>query len=58
MRDLPEVLANEHMRGRGMLEDVDHPSLGRITVPGSPLRFHGTPQTPAQLSPSLGADTA
>ncbi|HEV2365282.1 MAG TPA: CoA transferase [Caulobacteraceae bacterium] len=58
VRDLPEVLANAHMRGRGMLEDIDHPSLGRITVPGSPLRFHGTPQTPARLSPGLGANTA
>jgi CoA:oxalate CoA-transferase len=58
VRDLAEVLANEHMRGRGMLEDIDHPKLGRITVPNSPLRYHGTPQTPATPSPSLGADNA
>jgi crotonobetainyl-CoA:carnitine CoA-transferase CaiB-like acyl-CoA transferase len=58
VRDLPEVLANEHMKSRGMLEEIDHPRLGRITVPGSPLRYHGTPQTPATPSPAIGADNA
>ncbi|HVM99517.1 MAG TPA: CoA transferase [Caulobacteraceae bacterium] len=58
VRDLHEVLASEHMKGRGMLEVIDHPSLGRITVPGSPLRYHGTPQTPAAPSHSIGADNA
>ena len=56
VRDLHEVLANEHMRGRGMIEEIDHPRLGRIVVPGSPLRYHGTPPAPAIASPSLAAD--
>jgi len=56
VRTLHEVLANEHMLGRGMIEMIDHPRLGRIAVPGSPLRYHGTPQTPAIASPLLGAD--
>ena len=55
VRDLHEVLANEHMKGRGMIEQIDHPQLGRISVPGSPLRYHGTPQTPAVPSPRIGA---
>jgi crotonobetainyl-CoA:carnitine CoA-transferase CaiB-like acyl-CoA transferase len=58
VRDLFEVLGNEHMQGRGMLEAIDHPQLGRITVPNSPLRFHGTPQTPAVPSPTIGAHNA
>jgi CoA:oxalate CoA-transferase len=58
VRDLHEVMANAHMRERGMIEDLDHPSLGRIVAPGSPLRFHGTPQLPATPSPALGADNA
>ena len=58
VRDLHEVLANEHMRGRGMLEVVEHPKLGPITVPGSPLRYHGTPPTPATVSHAIGADNA
>jgi len=52
------VLNNAHMRERGMLETIDHPRLGQITVPGSPLRYHGTPQTPATPSPAIGADNA
>lgn len=56
VRDLYEVLNNAHMRVRGMLEEIDHPQLGRITVPGSPLRYHGTPQTPATPSPGIGQD--
>ena len=58
VRDLYEVLDNAHMKERGMLEVIDHPSLGPITVPGSPLRYHGTPQTPATPSPAIGADNA
>lgn len=56
VRDLREVLNNTHMKARGMLEEIDHPLLGRITVPGSPLRYHGTPQTPATPSPAIGQD--
>jgi crotonobetainyl-CoA:carnitine CoA-transferase CaiB-like acyl-CoA transferase len=58
VRDLHEVLANEHMQGRGMIEVIDHPQLGRITVPGSPLRYHGTPQMKAVASPTIGANNA
>ena len=39
-----------------MLEEIEHPQLGRITVPGSPLRYHGTQQTPATPSPGIGQD--
>ena len=58
VRDLYEVLDNVHMKERGMLEAIAHPRLGPITVPGSPLRYHGTPQTPATPSPDIGADNA
>jgi CoA:oxalate CoA-transferase len=55
VRDLHEVLSNAHLLERGMIERVDHPRLGRISVPNSPLRYHGTPQTPAAPSPDIGA---
>jgi crotonobetainyl-CoA:carnitine CoA-transferase CaiB-like acyl-CoA transferase len=58
VRDLHEVLANDHLAGRGMLEVIDHPALGRITVPNSPLLYHGTPRTPAEPSHAIGADNA
>lgn len=54
VRDLVEVTADPHMHVRGMLEEIDHPELGRITVPNSPLRFHGMEPLPTTPSPRLG----
>jgi crotonobetainyl-CoA:carnitine CoA-transferase CaiB-like acyl-CoA transferase len=54
VRDLSEVVANAHMHERGMLEEIDHPKLGRITVPNSPLRYRDTPQMKSAPSPELG----
>lgn len=39
VRTLDEVYAWEQTRSQGLLIDVDHQSLGPITIPGSPLRF-------------------
>src|SRR4029077_7377131 len=54
VRDLNEVMANKHMHERGMLEEIDHPKLGRVIVPNSPLRYRGTPQMKSTPSPELG----
>lgn len=54
VRDLREVMNDRHMHERGMLEDIDHPELGRITVPTSPLRFHGADKLETTPSPSVG----
>jgi len=54
VRDLREVANDPHMHGRGMLEHIDHPDLGRIIVPGSPIRYHGTDPLPTVPSPRVG----
>jgi crotonobetainyl-CoA:carnitine CoA-transferase CaiB-like acyl-CoA transferase len=54
VRDLREVMHDPHMHARGMLQWIDHPELGRIVVPGSPLRFHGVEPVPTTPSPRLG----
>jgi CoA:oxalate CoA-transferase len=54
VRDLIEVTNDPHMHERGMLEWIDHPQFGRIVVPNSPLRIHGTDQVPNVPSPRLG----
>jgi crotonobetainyl-CoA:carnitine CoA-transferase CaiB-like acyl-CoA transferase len=43
-----------HMHERGMLTEIDHPELGPITVPTSPLRLHGLANAPAAASPTVG----
>ena len=58
VRTAPEVMHDPHMHERGMLEEIDHPELGPITVPTSPLRLHGIDQAPAGPSPTVGQHNA
>ena len=39
VRDFAEVYSWEQTRSQGLLVEVDHAALGRITLPGPPLRF-------------------
>ena len=54
VRDLREVMHDPHMHQRGMLEHIDHPELGDIVVPTSPLRFHGADKVATTPSPKVG----
>ncbi len=55
VRDVAEVMMCEHMHGRGTLEWVDHPDLGRVVLPNSPLRLHGLETAPPVPSALVGA---
>jgi crotonobetainyl-CoA:carnitine CoA-transferase CaiB-like acyl-CoA transferase len=54
VRDVGEVMHDKHMHERGFLADIDHDEIGPITVPNSPLRFHGADPVDAVPSPKLG----
>jgi CoA:oxalate CoA-transferase len=54
VRTAPEVMHDPHMHERGMLEDVEHPELGRIVVQTTPLRLHGSAKPPMRPSPKVG----
>ncbi len=54
VRNPVEVMNDPHMHGRGMLERVDHPELGPIVVPTTPLRLHGAGQVETRPSPTIG----
>lgn len=58
VRDLKEVMHDPHMHQRGMLETIDHPELGRIIVPTSPLRYHGADKVTTTPSPYVGEHNA
>jgi CoA:oxalate CoA-transferase len=55
VRDLSEVMHDENMHARGSLQWIDHPDLGRVVVPHSPLVFEGTERRPIEPSLPLGA---
>jgi len=54
VRDLAEVMNDPQLHERGMLEWIDHPELGRIAAPRSPLRFQDVPLAELRPSPRLG----
>jgi len=55
VRNLIEVMHDENMHARGSLQWIDHPELGRVALPHSPLIFEGTERRPIEPSLPLGA---
>lgn len=55
VRDLTEVMHDENMHARGSLQWIDHPQLGRVVLPHSPLVFEGTARRVIEPSEPLGA---
>ena len=54
VRDLEEVVNDEHMHQRGMLQWIDHPVVGRIAAPHSPIKVHGVEPMELTLNPEIG----
>jgi len=58
VRDVDEVMHDPGMHERGFLQEIEHDEIGRLTVPTSPLRFHGADKVPVMPSPKLGQHNA
>ncbi|SDR29452.1 CaiB/BaiF CoA transferase family protein [Thermostaphylospora chromogena] len=56
IRTIDEVYTWEQTRSQGLVVEVDHPVLGRIELPGPPLRFDGAPPARHTAPPMLGQD--
>jgi formyl-CoA transferase len=56
VRGLGEVMVDENMHARGSLQWVEHPELGRVVLPHSPMRYEGSDMVALQPSSQLGAD--
>src|SRR6202140_1670030 len=54
VREVDEVMHDAHMHERGYLDDIVHDEIGPLTVPTSPLRFHGADRRQTSPSPKLG----
>ena len=57
VRNVEEVLQDDHLHERGMLRWVDHPVLGEIALPASPLNVGQGGEVPLTLAPELGEHT-
>ena len=56
IRSLDEVYTWDQTRSQGLVVEVDHPVLGRIELPGPPLRFDGQGAAEHTAPPMLGQD--
>lgn len=55
--DSGDLFASEHLRGRGMLVEIDHPFRGKMTLLGCPIRLSDSPVEIA-CPPLLGQHTS
>jgi crotonobetainyl-CoA:carnitine CoA-transferase CaiB-like acyl-CoA transferase len=59
VRTLDQVYGWEQVRSQGLLVEVDHETLGRVRLPGPPLRFDAGGRSTHLAPPTLGQhDTA
>jgi crotonobetainyl-CoA:carnitine CoA-transferase CaiB-like acyl-CoA transferase len=58
VREVAELVDDRHLLERGAIQRIDHPQLGEITVPHSPLRFRGSSLAELTPSPMLGEHNA
>ena len=57
VRDIAEAMSNPHLHARGMLNNMQHPYMGDVVLPGSPLRLLDYERLPVQFFPEPGADS-
>lgn len=60
VQSVREVIDDEHLRARNMLNELENQGAGRETVPvpGMPIKFDGSPEPEVRQAPLLGEHTA
>jgi crotonobetainyl-CoA:carnitine CoA-transferase CaiB-like acyl-CoA transferase len=54
---MPDVVESEQIAAREMLVDVEHPTLGPLTLPGIPVKLSASPGSVRKAPPLVGEDT-
>ncbi|MFC0270468.1 CaiB/BaiF CoA transferase family protein [Metabacillus herbersteinensis] len=52
-----QTLNDPHVQARGMVQEIEHPKLGKIKTLGIPIKFSKTPLQIRKPAPWLGQDT-
>ncbi len=55
---IDQTFADPQVRHRGMMQEIDHPTAGRIRLVGIPVKFSESPGAIALAPPLLGQHTA
>lgn len=55
---VPEAFENEQLNSRNMVVDVEDKALGKIKMPGMPIKISGIEDRPSVSAPLLGENTA
>ncbi len=54
--DISQILENEQVKAREMFQEMDHPTLGRMTVNGCAVKLADTRPRIRRAAPALGQD--
>jgi formyl-CoA transferase len=57
INDYGQVFADPQIKARGMVASIQHPTLGRLTTIGPPVKFSETPADVSRPAPLLGQHT-
>jgi crotonobetainyl-CoA:carnitine CoA-transferase CaiB-like acyl-CoA transferase len=57
VNDLKGAFAEPPVAEREMIVEYDHPDVGRVRLPGNPIKMSGATGTPSQPAPRLGEHT-
>ena len=58
VRSLDEVYASPQVEHLGLIDVVEHATLGEIRLPGSPLSYSRSGRRPAEAPPVLGQNNS
>lgn len=57
VRNINDACNSEEVRAAGLMREVEHPTAGKVTLPGSSIRFRGEPELPLGNPPLYGEHT-
>ena len=57
VNDIGQLFKDPHVQHRGMKTEIDHPTVGRLTLLGNPAKLSATPVRYRRPPPLLGQHT-